>query len=117
MNTSGSGKVWLIGAGPGDVELLTLKAVRAIEAATVLLVDDLVSDAVVALARPGVRVVQVWHDGRVVAEHPRRGRERIVIDPRHYEGEATAGVLPPIPLGRMGRRIAEIAAMTSRLGR
>src|SRR5947209_3872685 len=37
------------------------------------------------------------------AEHPRQGRERIVIDPRHYEGEATADVLPPLPLGRMGR--------------
>jgi len=57
------GKVTLVGAGPGDPELLTIKAVRAIEAATVLLVDDLVSDAVVALARPGVRVVQVGKRG------------------------------------------------------
>lgn len=57
------------------------------------------------------RVVQVWHDGRVVAEHARRGRERIVIDPRHYEGEATTDVLPPLPLGRMGRRLQEIAAL------
>ena len=57
--SSQPGWVYLVGAGPGDPELLTLKAVRAIEAATVLLVDDLVSDAVVALARPGVRVVQV----------------------------------------------------------
>ena len=40
------------------------------------------------------RVVQVWFDGRVVAEHARRGRERVVIDPRHYEGEATKDVLP-----------------------
>jgi uroporphyrin-III C-methyltransferase len=36
--------VTLVGAGPGDPELLTLKAVKAIAAATVLLVDDLVSD-------------------------------------------------------------------------
>jgi transposase len=57
------------------------------------------------------RVVQVWFDGRVVAEHPRRGRERIVIDPRHYEGEATTDVLPPLPLGRMGRRLQSIAEM------
>ncbi|NJD09402.1 MAG: IS21 family transposase [Gemmatimonadetes bacterium] len=54
------------------------------------------------------RVVQVWADGRVVAEHPRHSRERIVIDPRHYEGEATADVLPPLPLGRMGRRLQEL---------
>ena len=57
------------------------------------------------------RVVQVWAEGKVVAEHPREGRERIVIDPRHYEGEATPHVLPPLPLGRMGRRLQAIAEM------
>jgi len=57
------------------------------------------------------RVVQVAADGRVVAEHPRRSRERIVIDPSHYEGEPTEAVLAPVPLGRMGRRLSEIAAM------
>jgi len=58
------------------------------------------------------RVVQVWADGHVVAEHPRHGRERIVIDPRHYEGEATRTVLPPLPLGRMGRRLQELMALS-----
>lgn len=57
------------------------------------------------------QVVQVAVDGRVVAEHPRRGPERIVIDPRHYEGESTDRVQAPAPLGRMGRRLAEIARM------
>ena len=44
------GRCVLVGAGPGDPELLTLKAVRAIASATLLLVDDLVSDDIVALA-------------------------------------------------------------------
>lgn len=57
------------------------------------------------------RVVQVAAAGSLLAEHPRQGRERIVIDPRHYEGEATHEILPPVPLGRMGRRLAAIAAM------
>jgi transposase len=57
------------------------------------------------------RTVQVYADGRVVAEHPRHGRERIVIDPDHYEGERTDSVLPPIPLGKMGRRLQEIHRM------
>jgi siroheme synthase len=39
-----TGRCTLVGAGPGDPELLTIKAVKAIQAATVLLVDDLVSD-------------------------------------------------------------------------
>ncbi|MDP3836238.1 MAG: SAM-dependent methyltransferase, partial [Hydrogenophaga sp.] len=46
------GTVALVGAGPGDPELLTLKAVKAISAATVLLVDDLVSEGVLAHASP-----------------------------------------------------------------
>src|SRR6478752_7454507 len=58
-----SGKVTLVGAGPGDPELLTLKAVKAIQAATVLLVDDLVSQDIVAFAAPTARVVYVGKRG------------------------------------------------------
>ncbi len=57
------GTCTLVGAGPGDPELLTLKALKAIQAATVLLVDDLVSDEIVALAAPGARVVHVGKRG------------------------------------------------------
>ena len=57
------------------------------------------------------RRVQVYAGGAIIADHPRHTRERIVIDPAHYEGDATADVLPPIPLGRMGRRLEEIARM------
>jgi uroporphyrin-III C-methyltransferase len=52
-----SGMVYLIGAGPGDPELLTLKAVRALRRCDVVLVDALVNRAVLAHCRPGVRVV------------------------------------------------------------
>ncbi|WP_336056737.1 siroheme synthase CysG [Nitratireductor sp. CH_MIT9313-5] len=45
------GRVTLVGAGPGDAELLTLKAVRALQAADVILFDDLVSEDVLELAR------------------------------------------------------------------
>ena len=56
-------KVTLVGAGPGDPELLTLKAVRAIGRATVLLVDDLVSNAVLEFADPAARIVRVGKRG------------------------------------------------------
>ncbi len=55
--------VTLVGAGPGDPELLTLKAVKAIASATVLLVDDLVSDAIIAHASPTARIIQVGKRG------------------------------------------------------
>jgi uroporphyrin-III C-methyltransferase len=57
------GTCTLVGAGPGDPELLTLKAVKAIQAATVLLVDDLVSDEVLTWARPDARIVHVGKRG------------------------------------------------------
>jgi uroporphyrin-III C-methyltransferase len=50
------GRVTLIGAGPGDPELLTLKAARLIGEADVILVDDLVNRAVLTHARQGVRL-------------------------------------------------------------
>ncbi|WP_272971228.1 uroporphyrinogen-III C-methyltransferase [Comamonas terrigena] len=53
----------LVGAGPGDPELLTVKALKAIQAATLLLVDDLVSPAIVAHAAPSARVVHVGKRG------------------------------------------------------
>ena len=58
-----NGSCTLVGAGPGDPELLTLKAVKAIQNASVLFVDDLVSAEIVAFARPGARVVYVGKRG------------------------------------------------------
>ena len=57
------GKVWLIGAGPGDVELLTLKAVRALGEADIALVDDLVNREVLQFLRPDVRIIEVGKRG------------------------------------------------------
>jgi len=58
-----SGTVYLIGAGPGDPELMTLKAVRALGQADVVLVDDLVDRGCLAHARPGARIIEVGKRG------------------------------------------------------
>lgn len=55
--------------------------------------------------------VQVIAEGTIVATHPRHTERLLVLDDRHFEGEATERILPPTPLGRMGRRLQEIAAM------
>ncbi len=53
------GSVWLVGAGPGDPELLTRKAERLIRAASVVFHDALVGPEVLDLATPGTRLVHV----------------------------------------------------------
>jgi uroporphyrin-III C-methyltransferase len=58
-----SGKVWLIGAGPGDVELLTLKAVRALGEADVVLIDALVNREVLQFAKATARVIEAGKRG------------------------------------------------------
>lgn len=57
-----SAKVWLVGAGPGDPELLTLKAVKALRQAEVVLIDDLVNPEVLEHC-PAARVIPVGKRG------------------------------------------------------
>ena len=61
------GLVRLVGAGPGDPGLLTLHAARALAEADVVLHDRLVSDEVLALARPGAELIEVGK--RVGGDH------------------------------------------------
>lgn len=56
-------RVTLIGAGPGDPELLTLKAARALGVADVVLVDELVNRGCLAHVRTGARVIEVGKRG------------------------------------------------------
>jgi uroporphyrin-III C-methyltransferase len=80
-----SGKVYLIGAGPGDPELVTLKAARALGSADVILIDDLVSRGCLAHARYDANVVEVGKRGgcrstsqvfieKLMLLHARQGR-------------------------------------------
>ena len=81
-------KVTLVGAGPGDPELLTIKAVKALRQATVALVDDLVDPGVLRWLRRSARVIHVGKRGgcestpqafihRLMVAEARRG-ERVV---------------------------------------
>ncbi|CAE6927975.1 uroporphyrinogen-III C-methyltransferase [Ectopseudomonas khazarica] len=57
-----SAKVWLVGAGPGDPELLTLKAVKALRQAEIVLIDDLVNPAVLEHSH-AARIIPVGKRG------------------------------------------------------
>jgi uroporphyrin-III C-methyltransferase len=53
------GTVYLVGAGPGDPGLLTLRALKLLQTADVILPDDLVSDEVIDLASPSAEIIPV----------------------------------------------------------
>lgn len=67
-STATPGRVALVGTGPGDPELLTIKAVRAIEKADLILYDRLVSNDVLELVRPDARLLYV---GKTAGYHSR----------------------------------------------
>ena len=73
------GTVWLVGAGPGDPDLLTRKAERLIDAATVIFHDALVGPGVLALVPKGARLVSV---GKRSGRHSREqgAIDRLIVE-------------------------------------
>lgn len=74
--------VWLVGAGPGDPDLLTVRAARLIGEADVILVDDLVDPRIVALARPDARVLAVGKRGGCASTEQAFIHHRLVQEAR-----------------------------------
>jgi uroporphyrin-III C-methyltransferase len=105
-----TGKVTLVGAGPGDPELLTLKALKAIRSATVLLVDDLVSPEIVAYTSPTARIVHVGKRGGCKST-PQAFIERLMIMAAR-EGEDVVRLKggDPFIFGRGGEEVEHLKA-------
>ncbi len=78
-NVLPKGKVWLVGAGPGDPELLTIKAARLISRADALVYDHLVGAGVMELAHPGARRV---YAGKEASNHtlPQDSINQLLVD-------------------------------------
>ena len=101
-----AGEVVLVGAGPGDAELLTLKAVRALQNAEVILFDDLVSQDVLDFARREAQFIAVGKRGSrpstrqsdicsLLVEHAKAGKNVVRIkggDPLVF-GRATEEIM------------------------
>lgn len=109
-STTSLGKVTLVGAGPGDPELLTLKAVKAIANATVLLVDDLVNEAVLSHAQPGARIVYVGKRGGC-ASTPQAFIEKLMLS-EALRGEQVVRLKggDPFVFGRGGEEVEALQA-------
>jgi len=74
-----AGKVWLVGAGPGDPDLLTVKAARLIAQADALVYDHLVGEGIIDLARPDARRI---YAGKQASKHtlPQEAINRLLVD-------------------------------------
>jgi len=110
MKAHTTGTCTLVGAGPGDPELLTLKALKAIQSATLLLVDDLVSDAIVALAPVTARIVRVGKRGGCRST-PQAFIEKLMITAVR-EGEHVVRLKggDPFIFGRGGEEVERLRA-------
>ncbi|MDO8370505.1 MAG: uroporphyrinogen-III C-methyltransferase, partial [Polaromonas sp.] len=107
---SSNGRCTLVGAGPGDPELLTLKALKAIQAATVLLVDDLVSDEIVAYARPGARIVHVGKRGGCKSTPQEFIEKLMIMAAREGENVVRLKGGDPFIFGRGGEEVEHLQA-------
>lgn len=104
-------QVTLVGAGPGDPELLTIKAVRAIRSASVLLVDDLVNDQVLRYARRSARIVHVGKRGGC-ASTPQAFIEKLMAA-EALKGERVVRLKggDPFVFGRGGEEVEHLRAL------
>jgi uroporphyrin-III C-methyltransferase len=105
-----SPKVTLVGAGPGDPELLTVKAVKAIQAATVLLVDDLVNPEIVALAAPNARIIHVGKRGGCRSTPQAFIEKLMVLAAREGENVVRLKGGDPFIFGRGGEEVEHLRA-------
>lgn len=105
-----AGRVTLVGAGPGDAELLTLKAVRALQSADVILFDDLVSDDVLELARREARRMLVGKRGRRASCRQDDINTLMVKLARQGKHVVRLKSGDPMIFGRAGEEIASLGA-------
>lgn len=110
VRTVQRGKVWLVGAGPGDPELLTLRAFRLVTSACIVAYDELVSPAILALVPTDAERIPVGRRANGCQHHEARIHPLIVV--RALEGKQVVRLKggDPLVFGRGGEEAQELAA-------
>jgi uroporphyrin-III C-methyltransferase len=103
-------RVTLVGAGPGDPDLLTVKAVKALRRATLLLVDDLVGDAVLRYTRRSARVVWVGKRGGCTSTPQAYIHKLMIAEARRGERVVRLKGGDPFVFGRGGEECDALRA-------
>lgn len=104
------GRVTLVGAGPGDPDLLTIKAVRAMQEADVILFDALVSDDVLAFARSTARRMLVGKRGHRPSCRQEDINDLMLKLARQGKHVVRLKCGDPVLFGRAGEEIAHLSA-------
>jgi uroporphyrin-III C-methyltransferase len=104
------GKVWLVGAGPGDPELLTVRAFKLLADARVVAYDELVSPAILALTPADAERIPVGRRASGCQHHEARIHPLVVV--RALEGKQVVRLKggDPLVFGRGGEEAQELAA-------
>ena len=108
--TPRAGHVTLVGAGPGAADLLTVRAIRALRQATVVLVDDLVDAGVLRYVRPSARVVHCGKRGGAVSTQQGFIEAMLVTEALHGERVVRLKGGDPYVFGRGGEEVAALRA-------
>jgi len=110
MSFSVRALVTLIGAGPGDPELMTLKAARALGEADVVLIDDLVSRGCLKHARPDAKVIEVGKRGGCPSTPQAFIEKLLVLYARQNKRVVRLKGGDPFVFGRGGEEIEALRA-------
>lgn len=108
--TGAPGKVWLVGAGPGDPELLTLRAVRLMRDADVILHDALVTPEILDFAGPSTRLIPVGKRSGRLSTAQRFINKRLVDAARTHRHVVRLKGGDPMLFGRAQEEIDALLA-------